>query len=85
LGEDLGTLDAASIDPKAINNRGQIVGVSYSASTGYAAAFIWEEGEMRALEGGAESTAFSINERGQVVGSSDIAPSEGHAALWTTH
>ena len=71
-----------------INNRGQIVGTSMTASRN-SHAFLWEKGEMTdlgTLPGAGEfgfSVASGINNRGQVVGFSTGAPDRFHAVLWT--
>ncbi len=81
---DLGTLPGGyeSI-AYGINNRGQVVGYSTTASGEYHA-FLWEDGEMTDLGtlGGAYSVAYGINSRGQVVGYSASA-SGVHAVLWS--
>ena len=81
---DLGTLGGTFSFAGAINERGQVVGYSETAS-GEIHAFLWHQGVMTDLGtlGGTISQAFTINERGQVVGNSDTALGEGHAALWT--
>src|SRR5262245_34043691 len=69
---DLGTLggdDGATA--RGINNSGQVVGGSYSTSTGQGHAFLWQSGTgMQDLGtlGGMGSGASSINNSGQVVG-----------------
>lgn len=77
---DLGTLsgDASHISQAwAINARGQIVGVSKTAS-GVEHAFLWQSGEMIDLgTGDSWSRAYDINDRGQIVGWSG-----SHAVLW---
>jgi probable HAF family extracellular repeat protein len=82
---DLGTLPGGyeSI-AYGINNRGQVVGYSTTASGEYHA-FLWEDGEMTDLGtlGGAYSVAYGINSRGQVVGYSASASGENHAVLWS--
>src|SRR5436309_2609894 len=81
---DLGTLGGTYSAAQAINNRGEIVGESSTAS-GELHAFLWQDGTMIDLGtlGGEGSVAQSINNRGQVVGVS--LTSEGdvvHAFLW---
>jgi len=69
---DLGTLAGDSDSAAyAINDNGQIVGDSYSSSTGFRA-FLWHNGAMADLhtsDVGGETHAYSINERGQIAGS----------------
>lgn len=72
-----------------INASGQIIGFSETKS-GMAHAFLWDEGRMRDLGtlGGMRSVALAINDRGQIVGESDIRAKNGdgtavrHAFLW---
>jgi len=80
---DLGTLGGTYSAAQAINNRGEIVGESSTAS-GELHAFLWQDGTMIDLGtlGGTSSSARGINERGQVVGSSTTASGESRAFLW---
>src|SRR5690242_8555759 len=39
--------------------------------------------DLGTLPGGASSNAYDINDRGQVVGSSQVAAGQNHAVLWT--
>ncbi len=71
---DLGTLGGKDSYATAINNRGQVVGVS-ETKAGTRHAFLWTDGKMRDL--GAFDPA-AINDRGQVVGS---GPTPG-ASSW---
>jgi probable HAF family extracellular repeat protein len=69
----------------AINNRGQVVGVSDLPGEVTAHAFIWQNGTMRdlgTLPGDFLSVAFSINNRGQVVGESCDINFNCRAFLW---
>jgi probable HAF family extracellular repeat protein len=74
---DLGTGEA-----HGINDRGQVVGVSYTSEGAHA--FKWRNGTMTDLGtlGGHFSEAWDINNRGQVVGRSYISSSVEHAFLW---
>jgi probable HAF family extracellular repeat protein len=79
---DLGTLGGNPGRAWAINEAGQVVGVSGTAS-GWTHAFLWD-GTMTDLGtmGGHQSDARAINQAGQVVGSSKTASSVLHAFLW---
>lgn len=90
---DLGTLvpDGSGFDSgaRAINNNGQIVGWSdgWSEALGYFLhAFIYSGGAMYDLGtlGGGTSEAWGINDRGQIVGNSQIPGGEWirHAFLY---
>ena len=95
--QDLGTLgDGTDAVADLVNERGQIVGESYTSSTPSAhcanlgfpvttGAFLWENGKMVNLGsfGGTCTFATDLNNRGQVVG---LSTSRGdqfqHAFLW---
>lgn len=66
-----------------INERGQVIGWSWSASLPKGYGFVWQNGKMVGL--GRPSKPFAINERGQVVGATTGPSSQGggHAVLWT--
>lgn len=69
----------------AINNAGQVVGVSDLQGEVTAHAFIWQNGTLRdlgTLPGDFLSVAFSINNRGQVVGESCDINFNCRAFLW---
>jgi probable HAF family extracellular repeat protein len=80
---DLGTLGGSESAPADVNNRGQVVGSSTTA-TGEDRAFLWQDGVMTDLGtlGGVASDATAVNEQGQVVGTSTTATGERHAFLW---
>lgn len=67
-----------------INNRGQIVGVSYNGTRPNFRGFIWEKGEWRVLPPIAynHSQAYGINEQGVVCGQSATTEFGPHAVLW---
>lgn len=88
---DLGDLGGPGTFPFDMNNVGQIVGTSLTASlpgalgVGPTAPFLWEKGRMRNLGslGGSSGAAGSINNRGQAVGVSDLSGDQtAHPFLW---
>ena len=93
--EDLGTLGGPASFAIYVNERGQVAGLSYTNSvpnpaTGMptVAPFIWENGQMTNLGsfGGTNAATAGLNNRGQVVGTSDLTgdlPLHPHAFLWT--
>lgn len=83
---DLGTLGGTAAGAGKINNHGQVVGGSLTASGDYHGFFWTAEGGMIDLGtlGGSESNAYGINDQGQVVGYSQTASGDSHAFLWTT-
>jgi probable HAF family extracellular repeat protein len=95
---DLGSLGRLN-QVSAVNDRGQIVGAksyprSYYPQRGDPPipperAFLWQEGRLTSLGtlGGRNSYAAAINQRGQVVGTSNLGTHAGdrptsHAFLW---
>ena len=81
---NLGSLlpDGGFVAAFGINARRQIVGWA-DAGQGLRA-FLWDDGVMTDLGtlGGDESTAFDINNRGQVAGLSRASDDQVHAFLW---
>jgi len=88
---DLGTLGGPITRAQAINDLGEVVGYSNTATIAYYRhgipvyvfdAFLWRNGHMTDLGalGGQGSTATDINEFGQVAGQLDLAPPQ--AASW---
>ena len=88
--QDLGTLGGNSAQAVFVNDRGQVVGVSYTntvadPSTGFPIQdpFFWENGKMTDIGslGGANGYPAWINNRGQVVGVSDLGGYNADGAL----
>ncbi|MBI3855307.1 MAG: hypothetical protein HY293_06415 [Planctomycetes bacterium] len=83
---DMGTLGGGFSLPTALNDAGQAVGWSYTAS-GQPNAFLWTKANgIRALTtlGGLTSKATAINGSGKAVGESLLPDESNHAVLWTT-
>lgn len=78
-----GALLQANVADLAVNDRGDVVGTSETAS-GDLHAFLWRDGRMLDLGtlGGPTSRATAVNDRGQVAGYSETADGVTHAFLW---
>ena len=81
---DLGTLGGSDSRAYDINDHGQVVGYSETAS-GQTEAFLYYNGAMTSLGtlGGSYSVAYGINNSGQIVGTSTTASGENHAFLYS--
>jgi probable HAF family extracellular repeat protein len=86
--QDIGTLGGETSVATAINAEGQVVGSSQRPD-GTIAAFLWQNGVMHdlgQLPGDTIARASGINDKGQIVGKSYIAPdinsAGGRAFIW---
>ncbi len=83
---DIGNIGGSwSATPRAINNEGIVVGDTFDVSTGLIRAFIWQSGAVEFLAPlvpNLDSTAYDINDIGQVIGKSGIAINVEHAVVW---
>ncbi len=84
----LETLGGNGSEARGVNNQGQIVGMA-ALTAGTAHAFLWADGAVKDLGdlGSGETAVFSlaldVNDAGQVVGLSQVAPSSSFEAfLW---
>jgi probable HAF family extracellular repeat protein len=81
----LGTLGGSVSHGRAINNLGQIVGGSETASS-HTHAFVWQNGTMTdlgVLPGATDSEAFDINDSGDVVGYMTYPGNIQRPVLWS--
>lgn len=79
--------DQLSSTAFAINNLGQVVGVSYTGGIATQSGMLWENGQshfLSPLDGTRMSFATDINDRGQIVGYSGNDPRgyDSKATLW---
>ena len=90
--QDLGTLGGPDSTAAFVNERGQIAGQSYTNTTINPATstptqdpFFWENGKMVDIGtlGGTFGVSFGMNNRGQVIGDSNLAGDQSkHAFMW---
>jgi probable HAF family extracellular repeat protein len=80
---DLGTLGGTDATPAGINDPGQVVGVSTTA-TGDTHAFLWQPGRMTDLGtlGGNFSEAYIINAKGEIAGGATTPGGDEHPVVW---
>ena len=89
---DLGTLGGTDSTANSINDRGAVVGFSYTANDAATHAFVYSHGRMTDLGtlGGQDSVAAAINDEGAVVGASltstlgDFTVSSTSTVGWST-
>jgi probable HAF family extracellular repeat protein len=82
---DVGTLGGTfGLVGGGLNNRGQLVGISFLEGDVTSHAFIWERGVLTDIGtlGGDNSGAGWINDAGQVAGTADLADGTHHAFIW---
>ena len=85
---DLGTLGEKESGVVALNERGQVAGLSYNAGADFrvvaSRAFVWDGGRKVVLTGlgGKKVIPTDINDEGQIVGSSGTGQGSTHAFLW---
>jgi probable HAF family extracellular repeat protein len=83
---DLGTLGGYRSSAQDINDRGQVVGLSYTTSNINNHAFLYSNGTMTDLgvsQGELQSRAYGVNTYGQVVGQVWTSSGASHAFLYS--
>ena len=90
---DLGTLGGFYSEAYSLNNRRQVVGFSWTTRGCFCHAFLWEDGAMTdltplseypTLANGKGTSAYDINNRGQIVGAAHIDGVVSGPVLWDT-
>lgn len=84
---DVGTLPGGTASSAlGVNQRGEVVGWSTTRGDDMSSrrAFLWRNGRMTELGtlGGGLTVAYDINNRGEVVGTSETSSGDLHAFLW---
>ena len=88
---DLSTLGGFYSEAYSLNNRGQVVGFSWTTRGCFCHAFLWEDGAMTdltplseypTLANGKGTSAYDINDRGQIVGAVHIDGVVSGPVLW---
>lgn len=82
---DLGTLGGTAGGSIALNNRGQVVGVSNLAGDQASDLFLWDKGkltDLTAQSGGSFVFANAINDAGQIAGGAFFPGRDFDAAVW---
>jgi probable HAF family extracellular repeat protein len=83
---DLGSLGGTSASPTALNNRGQVIGVSSLAGDQIFDPFLWDEGKLIDLNthtiGGNPITANALNDAGEIVGGGSFPNRVFDAYVW---
>jgi probable HAF family extracellular repeat protein len=81
---DLGSLGGTFGGPNAMNNRGQVVGMSNLAGDTASHGFLWDNGKLTDIgfPGGTFGSANTLNEAGHVAGQAATAAGPYHAFFW---
>jgi probable HAF family extracellular repeat protein len=81
---DIGSLGGTCSLPNRLNNRGQVVGISYLADNRTVHAFFWDRGVLTDIGtlGGPTSQALDLSDSGLVVGTANLADGTHHAFVW---
>jgi probable HAF family extracellular repeat protein len=83
---DLGSLGGTGCVTDALNNRGQVVGLSNLAGDMASHAVLWDNGKLTDIGtlGGTYGEATAINEAGEIAGLANLVGDQvGHAFFWS--